>query len=388
MSADYQVHITKQSLHERFNQRAVNFLKAAIEQVLAAQLSIRKGSVKLKSFMRILIKDSTCFQISPHLKSYYPGSGGDGSDAALRIQFEYDLLSGTITDLSVSAFNCQDSTNSVDTLGKVKPGDLIIRDLAYIRLDVLTHIEACGASHLSRLPVTTNVYVIDKQGEFQPIDLSEITAYMKKNNLTIRQIEVYLGKEYRLPVRLIIERLPEAQVAIRLRKANEIALKKGRKVSRRYKAKIHLNLFITNTTPEQIPMTQVWPLYRLRWQIELIFKIWKSICDIDKVKKVKLHRLECYIYGRLLYIILGWKILWAMSERLFSQTGNILSFYKAYRYIRSRTHELSAIVRGQSKDLPGYLSGLYRLCVSYFQLEKRKQEPTSLEILLTYANHS
>ena len=247
MSAGYQVHITKQSLHERFNQRAVNFLKAAIEQVLAAQLWSGKGSVKPKSFMRILIKDSICFQISPHRKSYYHGSGGDGSEAALRIQFEYDLLSGTITDLSVSAFKCQDSTNSVDTLGKVKPGDLIIRDLASI--------EACGASHLSRLPVTTNVYVIDKQGEFQPIDLSEITAYMKKNSLTIRQIEVYLGKEYRLPVRLIIERHPEAQVAIRLRKANEIALKKGRKVSRRYKDKIQLNLFITNATPEQIPMT-------------------------------------------------------------------------------------------------------------------------------------
>jgi hypothetical protein len=31
-----------------------------------------------------------------------------------------------------------------------------------------------------------------------------------------------------------------------------------------------------------ITLDNAWKIYKLRWQIELIFKIWKSICKIDK----------------------------------------------------------------------------------------------------------
>ena len=40
-----------------------------------------------------------------------------------------------------------------------------------------------------------------------------------------------------------------------------------------------------------------WQIYTLRGQIELTFKVWESICKIDKVKKVKKDRLECYIWA-------------------------------------------------------------------------------------------
>ncbi len=86
---------------------------------------------------RILIKDTVCFQIDESLKEIYPDSGGDGSEAAIRIQFEYDLLSGTITDLSINAFNEQDATDSIATIEKTKQGDLILRDLADMSLAVL-----------------------------------------------------------------------------------------------------------------------------------------------------------------------------------------------------------------------------------------------------------
>ena len=48
----------------------------------------------------------------------------------MRIQFEYDLLKGQINDLSVNAFNDQDTTNSTETLELTREKNLIIRDLA------------------------------------------------------------------------------------------------------------------------------------------------------------------------------------------------------------------------------------------------------------------
>lgn len=137
----HSIEITKQSLHERFNENALLFLKEALEILLRKQLfSQRPLFPNLKNFNRILIKDSTCFQIDESLAEYYPGSGGSGSSASVRIQFEYNILSGKINDLSLSAFNDQDEKDSIATIELTQEGDLIIRDLAYMCLEVLQFI--------------------------------------------------------------------------------------------------------------------------------------------------------------------------------------------------------------------------------------------------------
>ncbi len=145
--------------------------------------------------------------------------------------------------------------------------------------------------------------------------------------------EVYLGLKEKLKTRLIIHLMPEKEVAKRIRKARETAKKKARQkqLTKEYIARAHLNLLTTNAGADQIPAENVWKLYRLRWQIELAFKIWKSICNIEKVKKVKKHRLECYIYSKLIFIVLGWQIVWQIARNLYSLEGRALSFFKAFK---------------------------------------------------------
>ncbi len=70
------------------------------------------------------------------------------------------------------------------------------------------------------------------------------------------------------------------------------------------------NLFITSASEELLDIENAWKAYTLRWQIELVFKIWKSLWKIDKVKKVKKERLECYIYSKLFIIVLSLNMLW------------------------------------------------------------------------------
>jgi len=38
-----------------------------------------------------------------------------------------------------------------------------------------------------------------------------------------------------------------------------------------------LNVFITNVPVKEITAREAYDLYKIRWQIELMFKIWKSI---------------------------------------------------------------------------------------------------------------
>ena len=128
LELDHDICIKKQSLDERFNKHAVSFLTVALAELFNKQLA--GGTALLIScdqFKRVLIKDSVCFQIDKSLSRYYPGSGGSGSAASVRIQFEFDLVSGNIADLSLNAFNDQDATNSTLTIDVVREGDLVIR---------------------------------------------------------------------------------------------------------------------------------------------------------------------------------------------------------------------------------------------------------------------
>ena len=296
---NHQLDIAKQSLHERFNDNAVIFLKNALEKLLAQQLDLAPHLPNLKGINRILIKDSVCFQIDPSLAQDYPGSGGSGSKASVRIQFEYDIKKGTINDLSLNAFNDQDAKNAMATVELINKNDLIIRDLAYAGLDALRGIVKRSAYYLCRLNPIVKVYEC-KQDEYVELDFVKIRRELQTKGITMMEKTVFLGKEESFCTRLIIHLMPEAEVNERLRKFRANNKKKGRgEPTAEYIARAHLNLFITNTKPSVVPANQVWNLYRLRWQIELMFKIWKSICDIEKVKKVKKSRLECYIYSRL-----------------------------------------------------------------------------------------
>ena len=48
-----------------------------------------------------------------------------------------------------------------------------------------------------------------------------------------------------------------------------------------------MNVYITNTSLEEVPTNYVHSLYSLRWQIEILFKTWKSFFGIDECKNIK-----------------------------------------------------------------------------------------------------
>jgi hypothetical protein len=61
-------------------------------------------------FLRIRILDSTTFQVPNSLAEHYPGAGGCGHTAGVKIQLEYDLHSGQFLNLDVGAGKKNDKT--------------------------------------------------------------------------------------------------------------------------------------------------------------------------------------------------------------------------------------------------------------------------------------
>ncbi len=96
-----------------------------------------------------------------------------------------------------------------------------------------------------------------------------------------------MAKIRSFPARVIFHRLTDNQTQTRLKNLAIREKKKGIVMKEKSKHLMGMNVYITNTSPEEVPTDYVFPLYFLRWQIEILFKIWKSFFKIDECKTIK-----------------------------------------------------------------------------------------------------
>ena len=379
LSQNFGVDMKKQSLHERFNNTAVAFLKNALEKLLAKQIINEKLIANINGFSRILIKDSTCFQISENLKELFSGCGGTGSDASVRIQFEFEVLSGAISDLRMTAYTTQDATDSTTTVEYIKPGELIIRDLGYIHNGFLKKVIEKGAFFGCRLHPSCDVYEIKGQ-EKVLIDFVGLRAFMLRHKIDFLEKNVIIGVGEPLCVRLIVSLLPDEIAAQRITRLTEKQRRKGRnQLSKKYTARCFFNLFVTNASEEQIPKNALCTLYKFRWLIELVFKTWKSTWRIHEIKKVNAYRFQCYVYAKLIMIIVSWKLTWCLINNSNNIVrGSLPSIDKCNKLLSSNVDYLFNIFCGSIEKSDAFI----RLICTHVNLllaERHSNRLTQLE---------
>lgn len=288
--------VSKQAVHKRLAAHLPEFLQAclgaAIRFRLAADRSLGAGG-----FGRILVQDSTCVSLSPRLAARFPGPANHTgkSQASVRIQCLYDLLSESFAWFSLSAFTRNDQSAATDVLGLLKPNDLLIRDLGYFTLASLKGIAAAKAFFLTRWRYKVALLDCDT-GE--PLNLRRLL----RPGTTLER-SVLLGENKKLPVRLVAIALPEPVANERRRKARA---NRDRRLnhSADYMYLLGWNLFLTNADALRLPIQQVSKLYRLRWRIEIIFKAWKSHLGLTRIDKLGSRQIEALLYGLLLLVVL------------------------------------------------------------------------------------
>ena len=112
----------------------------------------------------------------------------------------------------------------------------------------------------------------------------------------------------KIPCRLLIEPVSDIEYCRWFKKAIKKAKSRGAVPSELQKITLKYNLFITNVPAIGLPFEARRKTYYLRWQIELIFKTWKSFFKIDRIKKVKKERLECQLLAKLMWILINWEL--------------------------------------------------------------------------------
>lgn len=78
--------------------------------------------------------DSTHLQVTDKLASTYQSSRGSGQSPVVKIQLEYDLLSGQFLHLHVGLGKQNDKIYESMCLKALQPHNVCIRDLGYFHL--------------------------------------------------------------------------------------------------------------------------------------------------------------------------------------------------------------------------------------------------------------
>lgn len=125
---------------------------------------------------------------------------------------------------------------------------------------------------------------------------------------------VTVGQKERLRCRLVAIRVPPEVANRRRQRVREKARDHGREASQAYLAIQDWTIFITNCEVELLTWREVVVLYRARWQIELLFKLWKSHNRLaERETGATADRQMAVLYAKLIGVIVQhWILLTAV----------------------------------------------------------------------------
>ncbi len=344
--------ISPQALSEKINSKyAVAFLEKILERIYKNQLRPKLEKIPLevfKLFPNVYLQDSTQIELNEHLSEEFSGVGGSASKSALKIDLLYETINHILKEVTITEGTYADQKNGANVMGHIQERDLIIRDLGYFDLSVLESIEDKKAYYLSRLFKSVKIY-LSSESQAEAIDPA---AYVRKRigNIGFMDMKVYLGAE-RVGCRLVSYRVPEQIINERRRKARRSAQKKGRIVTREYLEWLDYSFYITNVGVETWPPEIVGTIYRIRWQIELIFKQWKQLFQINVMQGTRSERIRCVLYGRLIMINIVTQIYALSTWYCSGALGREVSEVKLIKWLQRKGRICQTIVKNQVSTL-------------------------------------
>lgn len=383
--------LSKQALDKRFNKHSVEFMKEIFVKFLYSQNNTLTNLERtLRAYFdRVIINDSTSFILSKEFKKKFPGSGGSGSPSSIKIQLQYELLTSSFMNIDIFS-GIKTDVEYLKTMKKYKDyKDLKLADLGYFKIDYLKRLDKSGTSFISKVKSNTSLYMknpnpekykvgtIKKSSEYIKIDIIKLINPLAEGE-TIELNDIYIGSKKDFQSRLIITKENKFK---RVFNHIEGIRKKRLTLSKRRLDFNSINAYITNVPSDIITANQVHELYSLRWQIEIIFKVWKSIFKINQIKKVKLERFMCFLYGRLIALLLSSTIVSTSKSIILEEDKKEISELKAFGNLIQYFPKLSfEIFKGEfyiSRILKSVLSNFKRFGIK----SKKNHKKTAFDIL-------
>lgn len=215
------------------------------------------------------------------------GPGAVGTDARIHTKLR-------VADVSLAAVEVTDETGG-ETFCRFawEPGELAVADRAYFTPRGIQHVLDAGADVLVRYRLD-GAAVHDDRGE--TLDVLDTAAHLEVGQAM--DLDVVIKLPHRTATgRLIAYRLPE-DAADRARE--RLRRDKGAQLSARVFEAAKYVLLFTTAARSRLDAARCLKAYRLRWQIELQFKRWKSLCGFDLLPNWRDDTTLAWLYAKVL----------------------------------------------------------------------------------------
>ncbi|HTK08420.1 MAG TPA: IS4 family transposase [Ktedonobacteraceae bacterium] len=298
------VTLCKQDVDCHFTELTATWLLALLHR--AVEYVVCAGPINLpllQQFTAVLIEDGSSITLPSFLKKVWGGCGGSPSkedhdpknQAALKLTVRLDLLAGRLFGPYLQEGRRHELA-SVLRERHMPAGSLWIADLGYWTLQWLHQLSQQGVFFLMRYKAGIVLWAGKKR-----LDLLAVLPQVVGERL---ELLVDVGADKRLKnVRLLAERVPPEVAMQRQERIRESARRHNKPLNPLVMELAHWSLVLTNVPATRLTFVQIFALLRARWQIELLFKLWKEQGLVDDWQTSNPWRILCEVYAKLLAMV-------------------------------------------------------------------------------------
>jgi hypothetical protein len=303
------------------------------------------------------------------------GSSSKNTSSSLKTQTRLDLNTGKLSGPYLQSGRENDKNPQIHW-EPLPSGALRIADLGYYSLKEFRKMDSDGVYWLSRVKSYSILYCHDKRWN--------LLGFLERHCRDSIDTQVLLGDKEQVPCRLLAVRVPDDVAMLRRCKLISEAKDKGKPVSARTLKLASWTVLCCNIPHEMLSLEEGFVLMRARWQIELIFKLWKSHGYIDEWRTENPWRILCEVYAKLLVMLIQhWILLagcWEYPDR---------SLFKAVKTIQKHAMNLACAFASGYVDRLYEALGIIRQCLSVgCRINKRRKKPHTYQLLLAIEDSS
>lgn len=359
MISGIKAEFSREALHQRFTAEAAEFMK----QVFGFMLNLSSGiehqlkSKVLKNFTAIYICDSSGWKLNNGLAEVFAGFS-EKVKSACKLQTVYDYKTCNFKSFELQQGIEPDLNYHHQLQTLISKGCLLIVDLGYYSIEMFQKISEKGAFFISRLMIRSDLL-------YSPLgEAFKYNEWLKKQRKRNIETDVMLKDKagYSVHCRLIAIKVDKTTAENRRENYRKKCQQKrnGGKPRQLNLDMCDWIVIVTNVPKTILPAQFIYPLYRLRWQIEIIFKQFKSILQLHKSDTANEHRLKCELWGRLIVALMVHHIHRIVNTELWNTEKRELSFDKLWKRFQERAFQMMELLAENTQKAITYLEGEIR----------------------------
>lgn len=270
--------VSAQGYEARFSASAATFLRALVEVATQEVFADTTLTPLLKRFQGVYLTDCTRIEAA-----VFP----------LKVAARLELQQGSL-QLALEPLQTHDNASGV-AQAPLPRGALHVGDLGFFDLKRFAQWRQSGVEWVSRYKTGTLLYTPDGKRLCLERLLTSTTPTLT--------VSVLVGAKQRLPMVLVAQRLDEPTYQQRLARLRQRAKRKQHPLRARQTQLARWTLYLTSLP--DLSFAQVHTLYRARWQMERLFKRWKSLAHLTTSTTRDPHRRACEVYAKLLAVLVA-----------------------------------------------------------------------------------